>query len=88
MLDWEHDLPSKHIELADEHCRQADFSLALGTSLRIEPANQLPLHAVKNGGQFCFVNLQETKMVRGLHCRRDYVILGQTRNNVDTSESR
>lgn len=56
ILDWEDELPEEDFALAEEKCEQADLVLALGTSLRIIPAGQLPLKAKK----FVVVNLQVT----------------------------
>ena len=56
ILDWEDPLPEDDWEKAQLHCKQADLVLALGTSLRIEPAGSLPLSAKR----FVIVNLQAT----------------------------
>ncbi|GMI07645.1 hypothetical protein TrVE_jg13121 [Triparma verrucosa] len=56
ILDWEDELPEEDFGLAEDKCDEADLVLALGTSLRIIPAGQLPLRAKK----FVVVNLQNT----------------------------
>ena len=56
LLDWEDALPEFDFQRCQQHCAQADLVLALGTSLRIEPAGSLPTLAKK----FAIVNLQET----------------------------
>lgn len=56
VLDWEDDLPQKDWVRAQEECMQSDLVLALGTSLRIEPAGSLPTLADK----FVIVNKQVT----------------------------
>jgi mono-ADP-ribosyltransferase sirtuin 6 len=56
LLDWEDALPEWDWERAQDQCRKADLVIALGTSLRIEPAGSLPAM----GKQFVIVNLQET----------------------------
>lgn len=56
LLDWEDDLPEHDFERAKHECRQADLVVCLGTSLRIEPAGELPTYAK----QFVICNLQET----------------------------
>jgi NAD-dependent SIR2 family protein deacetylase len=56
LLDWEDPLPEDELELSQSHCERSDLVLALGTSLRIEPAASLPLAATA----FCLVNLQQT----------------------------
>ena len=56
LLDWEDALPEFDFERAQDQCEMADLVLALGTSLRIEPAGSLPTLAK----QFVIVNLQAT----------------------------
>lgn len=56
VLDWDDELPAEDFTRAEEVCVSADLVIALGTSLRIEPAGQLPLRAK----QFVIVNLQAT----------------------------
>jgi NAD+-dependent protein deacetylase sirtuin 6 len=56
ILDWEDELPETDFEKAEIMCDKADLVLALGTSLRILPAGQLPLKAKK----YAIVNLQQT----------------------------
>lgn len=60
VLDWEDELPSKEINLAEKHCEMADTVLCLGTSLQITPACDLPLKALCSGGKVVIVNLQQT----------------------------
>ena len=61
LLDWEDPLPEDDFERATEECEQADLVLALGTSLRIEPAGNLPSLAK----EYVIVNLQETPKDEG-----------------------
>jgi NAD+-dependent protein deacetylase sirtuin 6 len=56
LLDWEDPLPEDDFLRAEYHCSKADLMLCLGTSLRIQPVNQLPFDAK----QFVIVNLQQT----------------------------
>jgi NAD+-dependent protein deacetylase sirtuin 6 len=56
LLDWDDPLPEDDLERSEYHCSNADLVLCLGTSLRIQPANQLPLRAKR----FVIVNLQQT----------------------------
>ena len=39
---------------------QSDFMLCLGSSMRVAPANQIPINMTWNGGKFVVVNLQKT----------------------------
>jgi NAD+-dependent protein deacetylase sirtuin 6 len=56
LLDWEDPLPVDDLERSERHCDQADLAICLGTSLRIQPASELPLRAK----QLVIVNLQTT----------------------------
>ncbi|KAG4920694.1 hypothetical protein JHK82_049643 [Glycine max] len=60
VLDWEDALPTKEMNPAEKHCKQADIVLCLGTSLQITPACNLPLKALRGGGKVVIVNLQKT----------------------------
>ncbi len=56
ILDWEDELPEADWETAQIQCENSDLVLALGTSLRIEPAGSLPTL----GEKFVIVNKQVT----------------------------
>jgi len=56
ILDWEDALPEHDWERAQDECEKSDVVLALGTSLRIEPAGSL----VTLGKKFVIVNKQDT----------------------------
>lgn len=58
LLDWDDPLPETDLARSEVECERADLVICLGTSLRISPANQLPLKAKK----FVVVNLQQTLM--------------------------
>ncbi|KAL8158619.1 hypothetical protein V2J09_000156 [Rumex salicifolius] len=60
VLDWEDELPSKEMIIAEKHCQVTDLVLCLGTSLQITPACDLPSKALRNGGKVAIVNLQQT----------------------------
>lgn len=64
LLDWDDDLPEEDWSEACEKCEDADLVIALGTSLRIEPAGSLPATAHK----FVIVNLQETPKDKEANC--------------------
>jgi len=56
ILDWEDALPEDDWQRAQDECEKSDLVLALGTSLRIEPAGSLPTLGTK----FVIVNKQDT----------------------------
>lgn len=52
-------LPEEAYERAQDNCEKADLVICLGTSLRVAPANTLPVTAVrKNHAKLVIVNLQ------------------------------
>lgn len=61
ILDWEHDLPDKDLDLAYMHSTLADLNLCLGTTLQIVPSGNLPLRNKRYGGKLVICNLQPTK---------------------------
>jgi len=60
VLDWEQALPETELRAAEAASSQAAVALALGTSLQIVPACDLPLRTVAAGGSLAIVNLQAT----------------------------
>ncbi|CEF69337.1 NAD-dependent protein deacetylase sirtuin-6 [Strongyloides ratti] len=62
-LDWDNELPEPDFTIAKKYGRRADLSIALGTSLQIEPVGSLPLLPRRKSinGNFVTVNLQPTK---------------------------
>ncbi|KAG8182428.1 hypothetical protein JTE90_018311 [Oedothorax gibbosus] len=61
ILDWEHELPLRDLDLADINSREADLSICLGTTLQINPSGKLPVLTKKAGGKLVICNLQPTK---------------------------
>lgn len=65
ILDWEDQLPDYELDRAIEFCSKADLVLCLGSSLQIQPVNQLPFKCKKrklDKGKVAIVNLQKTIM--------------------------
>ncbi|CAH0554013.1 unnamed protein product [Brassicogethes aeneus] len=61
ILDWEHNLPSNDLDMADYQSSLADLNICLGTTLQILPSGALPIKNKKYGGKVVIVNLQPTK---------------------------
>ncbi|XP_037824968.1 NAD-dependent protein deacetylase Sirt6 [Lucilia sericata] len=61
VLDWEHDLPERDLDLALMHSTLADLNITLGTTLQIIPSGNIPLKNKKHGGKLVICNLQPTK---------------------------
>jgi NAD+-dependent protein deacetylase sirtuin 6 len=55
MVDWDQALPDDELGRAEEHSHEADLSICLGTSLRVSPANELPLFAKRTPNSFSMV---------------------------------
>ena len=45
------------LELGESNCASADLCLAMGSSLRVSPANGMPQACAMNGGNLVIVNL-------------------------------
>ncbi len=53
-------LPIKEVIAANEHTRQADLMLIVGSSLEVMPVSRLPLVVLEHGGRLIVVNLSPT----------------------------
>ena len=42
------------------HASESDLCLCMGSSLRVTPAADIPLHTFEKGGKLVIVNLQKT----------------------------
>jgi len=58
LLDWDDELPDDDWKQSQEECSKSDLVICLGTSLRIQPAGELPLLA----REFVIVNKQITPL--------------------------
>jgi NAD-dependent deacetylase len=65
------ELPRDPLAQAREHAHSADFFLAAGSSLSVQPAASLPRTAARNGATLVVVNLDETSVSH----RADYEFL-------------
>ncbi|TNV78509.1 hypothetical protein FGO68_gene12890 [Halteria grandinella] len=55
-------IPQGKVVAALEQASKADLCLCLGSSLRVKPANQVPIFTAKGGGNVAIVNLQYTPL--------------------------
>uniref|UniRef100_A0A0N4ZK53 protein acetyllysine N-acetyltransferase n=1 Tax=Parastrongyloides trichosuri TaxID=131310 RepID=A0A0N4ZK53_PARTI len=92
-LDWDDELPEPDFTMAKKFSKQADLSIALGTSLQIEPVGSMPLLAKRKviDGNFVTINLQATKYEKkaslAIHGEVDKVmraLMEKLNINVDT----
>ena len=60
-------LPEKEYDKAEHHSRMADVYLAIGSSLQVTPAANLPAHALKAGAKLILVNQGETPFDEAAH---------------------
>ncbi|MEW5300743.1 MAG: hypothetical protein WDW36_003652 [Sanguina aurantia] len=78
ILDWDTALPEDELELSVETAATVGVNLVLGTSLQIEPANEIPGITRDAGGRMVIVNLQKTPKDRRasliVRCRVDPVM--------------
>ena len=68
-IDWDTDLPGEIFSRAHKEMDSADLVITMGTSLRIQPAGNMPLRVttpkVRRGGRtgkLCIINLQKTHL--------------------------
>lgn len=55
-------MPVHETSLAFDVCEKADLVIAIGTSLVVNPAAGLPLHAKHNGAKFAIINREPTQL--------------------------
>mmetsp|Transcript_11146 Transcript_11146/g.15541 ORF Transcript_11146/g.15541 Transcript_11146/m.15541 type:complete len:328 (-) Transcript_11146:199-1182(-) len=82
-LDWEDVLPEPDFSRANQHSEKATLSVTLGTSLQIQPANEMPLagmQAKPDSAKLVIVNLQKTPFDEEaslvIHAKVDEVMKG------------
>jgi mono-ADP-ribosyltransferase sirtuin 6 len=61
-IDFGQNLPEMPLERARQNSIAADLHLALGSSLRVQPACDQPATTAKQGGKLVIVNLQKTPL--------------------------
>jgi len=62
IINFGENLPEKELDDGFEHGSQADLCLALGSSLRVTPAADMPKETAKRKGRLVIVNLQATPL--------------------------
>jgi len=62
IINFGENLPEKELENGFIHGKKVDLCLALGSSLRVTPAADMPRATVKNKGNLVIVNLQATPL--------------------------
>lgn len=79
-IDFGQNLPVEPLSRAQLHAEQADVHLALGTSLTVSPACDLPAASAAAGGKLVIVNLQRTPLdgqaALRIFARTDDVLVG------------
>jgi len=60
IINFGENLKEEILEQAEDHSMRADLMLALGSSLRVNPAASLVELPAMNGGRLVIVNLQKT----------------------------
>jgi len=76
-IDFGQNLPQKPLNLAYSHAKKADLQIALGSSLTVSPANEIPRITAKKG-RLVIVNLQHTPLTNDaamqIYAKTDVVI--------------
>ncbi|CAF0971548.1 unnamed protein product [Adineta ricciae] len=64
IINFGENLPEYELETSFEHAERADVCLALGSSLRVTPAADIPERVARHGGKLIIGNLQSTPLTR------------------------
>ena len=62
IINFNENLNPAILELGEANCESADLCLAMGSSLRVSPANGMPEACAINGGRLVICNLQKTPL--------------------------
>ena len=60
IINFNENLDSTVLRNGQQNCASADLCLAMGSSLRVSPANAMPVSTAQNGGNLVICNLQKT----------------------------
>ena len=55
-------MPEREMEAATRYSEQADLFFAIGSSLAVMPANQMPVYAKRRGAKLVILNQGETPL--------------------------
>ena len=80
IINFGESLPAGALDAGFHHCGKADVTLAMGSSLRVTPAADMPLSTAEQGGRLVIVNLQKTPLdshaALVIHAKTDDVSAG------------
>ena len=62
IINFNESLQEKDLDMGFGHASAADLHLVMGSSLRVTPAADMPLHTFERGGKLVIVNLQKTPL--------------------------
>ena len=62
IINFGEDLPEEDLSRAYFHAEKADLCIAMGSSLRVSPANEIPRNVARNKGRLVICNLQKTPL--------------------------
>ena len=60
IINFNESLDSQVLDNGQQNCASADLCLVMGSSLRVSPANGMPVATARNGGNVVICNLQKT----------------------------
>ncbi len=74
VVDFGQSLPEKDLNEAEQHSRQSDLFVVVGSSLVVHPAAGMPGIALRSGARLVIINQGETPLDRDCHLRFDEAI--------------
>ena len=60
IINFKENLNETVLQNGAQNCATADLCIVMGSSLRVSPANEMPLSCAQNGGNLVICNLQKT----------------------------
>lgn len=71
IVNFDDPMPERELELSYQHSRRCDLFFAIGSSLQVSPANDMPAEALRHGARLILLNRGETPFDRDAHLRID-----------------